>query len=167
MMRRALALALCLGLALPATAEDKVLPYSESDPRMNAAMLAAQETLPQFLAVALDDQGLSRPGAVVKVAMPTQRDASVPEHIWVTPFARLSDGRMTGYLDNEPQDLGDLRYGDQVTFTTEMVSDWSLMSDRGLAYGQFTTRVIFEDGAFGDTPFEAFFEPDPLPPDWQ
>jgi uncharacterized protein YegJ (DUF2314 family) len=161
------AFALALPLALPATAEDQVLPYSEGNPRMNAAMLAAQETLPKFLAVALDEQGVSRPGAVVKVAMPTQGDPSVPEHIWVTPFARLSDGRMTGYLDNEPQDLGDLHHGDQVTFATGMISDWGLLSERGLAYGQFTTRVIFEDGAFGDTPFDAIFEDDPVPSDWR
>lgn len=165
-MLRALALALCLAPFL-ALAEDRVLPYSESDPRMNAAILEAQRSLPEFLEAALDAQGLSRQGHVVKVAMPTSSDPTSREHIWVAPFARLTDGRFTGYLDNEPQDLGDLRLGDRIVFSSDMISDWGILSEAGRSYGQFTTRVIFQDGVFGDTPFDQIFEADPLPPDWR
>lgn len=154
-------------LAGPAIAEDGIVPYSESDLRMNAAISSAQASFRRFLDVALDANGTSRVGYLVKVAFPTESDPASPEHIWVGPFARLKNGRFTGFLNNEPADLGELELGDQVPFAANMVSDWTFLSERGLAYGQFTTRVIFEDGAFGNTPFDQIFEPEPVPSEWE
>ena len=162
----AAAIALCAALAQPLWAQDPVLPYGVDDPRMNTAILAAQKTLPLFLAAALDAQGMSRPGFIIKVAMPKASDATAHEHIWVTPFGRLSDGSFSGYLNNEPDDLGDLAFGDRVRFSQSMISDWTVMSADGLAYGQYTTRVMFEDGVFGEERFEQIFEDDPVPADW-
>ena len=161
------AIALCAALAQPLWAQDPVLPYEVDDPRMNTAILAAQETLPLFLTAALDAEGMSQPGYIIKVALPKASDATLHEHIWVGPFGRLSDGSFSGYLNNEPDDLGDLAYGDRVRFSQRMISDWTVMSDDGLAYGQYTSRVMFEDGAFGATPFEQVFEAVPVPADWQ
>jgi uncharacterized protein YegJ (DUF2314 family) len=154
-------------LAGPAIAEDGLVRYADADPRMNAAILSAQASFPRFLEAALDANGTSRDGYLVKVGFPTESDPASLEHIWVGPFAKLKSGKFTGLLDNDPVDLGGMVLGDQVPFSAGMVSDWTFLSDRGLAYGQFTTRVIFEDGGFGDTPFDQMFEPEPLPSDWE
>ncbi|MCU0904553.1 MAG: DUF2314 domain-containing protein [Tabrizicola sp.] len=163
MLRRA---AVVILLAGPAIAQDGLVSYDASDSRMTAAIFAAQESLPGFLEVALEPNGTSRDGYLMKVGFPTERDPTSLEHIWVGPFAQLKNGKFVGFLDNEPVDLGDLDLGDQVPFSADMVSDWTYRSERGLAYGQFTTRVIFEDGEFGDTPFNQLFEPEPIPSDW-
>jgi hypothetical protein len=54
-----------------------------------------------------------------------------------------------------------------VEFTIDQISDGSLTSPLGLYWGNYTTRVMFDQGAFGDNPFETIFEASPLPPDWQ
>jgi uncharacterized protein YegJ (DUF2314 family) len=70
-------------------------------------------------------------------------------------------------LANEPYELGTLKVGDQIDFRMEQISDWSLYSADGLLYGNYTSRVMFDSGAFGDTPFEAIFTAEPIPAEWQ
>ena len=163
-----LALAAGLALAAPALAQDDVMGFEQDDAAMQAAIAEAQATLPLFLAHALDAEGYSAEGAMVKVGFPAQgaSDMSV-EHIWVGPFARQPDGGFIGLLANAPVDLGDLREGDRVEFGQGMITDWHLFTPTGTAWGSYTSRVMFEQGAFGDTPFEQVFEADPLPQDWR
>jgi uncharacterized protein YegJ (DUF2314 family) len=166
-------LILCLSLAIlppvatPAGAEDPVFSFADSDPAMNAAIADARRTLPLFLSRAIGPDGESLDGALVKAALPTVNGANGLEHIWIMPFALRDDGSVTGLLANEPAELGDLAYGDQVDFTQDQISDWSFSSPDGLLYGNYTSRVMFETGAFGDTPFESVFMPDPIPADWK
>jgi uncharacterized protein YegJ (DUF2314 family) len=170
MKRAALALGLALFAVLwnaEAFAQDPVLPFAEDDWAMNTAIAQAQETLPQFLANAIGSEGASIPDALLKVGLPTVNGVNTIEHIWIMPFAQLTGTELAGILANEPQELGDLRIGDRVQFTMDQVSDWSLTSPRGLYWGNYTTRVMFDQGAFGDDPFETIFEAAPVPPDWQ
>jgi uncharacterized protein YegJ (DUF2314 family) len=160
------ALTLSLLLATPVAAQDPVTNYSDADPAMNAAIAQAQKSLPIFLANALDFEKIGLDGTGVKVAIPTvSREGH--EHIWVTPFRMWEDGTMAGFLANAPADLGTLSEGDQVDFTTDQISDWSVISPEGLLYGNYTSRVMHGTGAFGDTPFDQIFAADPIPPDWQ
>ena len=159
--------ALILCLAGPATAEDATLNYAEDDAAMEAAIADAQATLPIFLRNALDAEGVSLDDALVKVALPTEAGSPTSvEHIWVAPFARMPDGSYAGLLANEPVNLGPLQVGDRVDFAEEMISDWHLNAPSGRYCGSYTSRVMYKAGAFGDTPFEQLFEPDPVPPDW-
>jgi uncharacterized protein YegJ (DUF2314 family) len=150
-----------------AFAQEPLLSFAEDDPLMNAAIADAKETLPLFLANALNSDGTSIPDALLKVGLPTVNGTNTLEHIWLMPFAQLTDTEFTGVLANEPVELGDLRIGDSVKVTIDQVSDWSLTSPKGLYWGNYTTRVMFDHGAFGDDPFETVFEASPLPPDWQ
>jgi uncharacterized protein YegJ (DUF2314 family) len=155
-------------MAGPVLAEDTVLPYAATDPQMAAAIAEARATLPLFLAHALDAEGNSIMGSVIKVELPTVAGSPVdPEHIWVTPFARLPDGSFAGLLANEPAYLGALRAGDRVDFTEGMISDWHFDAPSGRYWGSYTSRVMHASGAFGDTPFDQLFEPNPVPPDWR
>ena len=166
MILRATALLICL--AAPAAAQDPTVNYSESDAQMQAAIAEARATLPLFLANAFDPEGNSVPGSVLKVELPTVAGSPTEsEHIWVTPFARLPDGSFAGLLANEPVNLGSLRAGDRVDFTEGMISDWHFDAPSGRYWGSYTSRVMYEAGAFGDTPFDQIFETDPVPPQWK
>ncbi|MCU0829538.1 MAG: DUF2314 domain-containing protein [Tabrizicola sp.] len=157
-----------LALTAPAVAQDPVIDYATDDPQMNTAIAEAQATLPLFLAHALDAQGKGSDVALVKVGFPTVDSSEMDvEHIWVSLFARHEDGSFTGMLANEPVALGDLRAGDEVAFTQAMISDWHMTAPSGLFWGSYTSRVMYEQGAFGDTPFDQLFEADPVPAGWK
>lgn len=166
MILRAAALLVCL--AAPLAAQDPTVNYRESDAQMLAAIAEARATLPLFLANAIDAEGNSVAGSVLKVELETVPGSGTEsEHIWVTPFARLPDGSFAGLLANEPVNLGPLQAGDRVDFTEEMISDWHFDAPSGRYWGSYTSRVMYEAGAFGDTPFDQIFEPDPVPPEWK
>jgi uncharacterized protein YegJ (DUF2314 family) len=162
------AAAFLLALAAPLAAQDPTVNYSESDAQMLAAIADARATLPLFLGNVFDPEGNSLPGSVLKVELPTVSGSDTEsEHIWVTPFARLPDGGFHGLLANEPVNLGPLQAGDRVDFTEDMISDWHFDAPSGRYWGSYTSRLMHEAGAFGDTPFDQIFEPDPVPPQWQ
>ncbi len=153
-------------LATPVAAQDPVTGYADDDAAMNAAITQAQETLPLFLANALDAEQVGRDGTGVKVAIATvSRDGY--EHIWVTPFRLWEDGSLSGFLANAPNDLGPLQIGDRVDFTQSQISDWSLFAPDGKMWGNYTSRVMFDAGVFGEKPFEAIFMADPVPEGWR
>lgn len=155
-------------LTLPVAAQDATINYEQDDPAMSAAIAQAKATLPLFLANALDADGNGSEMALVKVGFETVDNSEMEvEHIWVAPFARLEDGSFTGLLANAPVALGNLAAGDKVTFDQSMISDWHLTAPSGRYWGSFTSRVMYEQGAFGDTPFDQIFEPAPIPADWQ
>lgn len=164
---RSLVLAACLAFApLAALAEgDPITDFAESDAEMNAAMAEAQRTLPQFLAVAVDDEGYSVGRALVKVAFDVEGYGA--EIIWIGPFGWDGGTNMIGALANEPNYMGDLRAGDVVEFTTDMVRDWSWMDDRGTLWGNYTTRVMVpylpQDQAKS---VSAMLSVNPIPGDW-
>jgi uncharacterized protein YegJ (DUF2314 family) len=165
-MIRAAFIALVL-VATPALAQDPVTNFAAADATMNAAMAEAQRTLPMFLGNALNGEGIGRDGTGVKVGLPVASGEDGQEHIWVTPFRLLPDGSLSGYLANEPVDLGALRIGDRVDFTRDQISDWSVVNQQGKLFGNYTSRVMHSAGAFGDTPFDDIFAADPVPLDWQ
>ena len=151
-----------------ARAQDPIISYDEDDPAMTTAMAEARATLPLFLAEALNEDGESFEEALVKVGLPTIDGGSMDvEHIWVAPFMLLEDGSFIGLLANEPVALGDVTVGDPVKFDNAMISDWHMTAPSGRYWGSFTSRVMHAKGAFGDTPFDAIFEPEPVPTDWR
>lgn len=151
-----------------AVAQDPIIGYDKDDADMNAAIDEARATLPLFLDEAFNEDGESWDEALVKVAFPTVDGGGMDvEHIWVAPFAEREGGGFTGLLANEPMAMGDLTVGDQVDFTADMISDWHMTAPSGRFWGSFTSRVMHAQGAFGDTPFEMIFEPEPVPADWR
>lgn len=154
-------------LAGPALAEDGLQYFGETDPEMNDAISQARETLPLFFDNVLDAAGAAHPDALVKVGMPTISGEATLEHIWIGPFQKGDDSTFSGALANEPVELGALRLGDRVEFKMDQISDWSLWAPDGLMYGNYTTRVMFNHGAFGNTPFEAVFNPNQVPEGWR
>ena len=115
--------------------------FPADDAEMNAAQAEAREHLPKFLSVALDDEGVSKEGCLVKVAFHVGGTSRV-EVIWVGPFRELQDGGFAGALENDSVDMPGLSACDEVRFSLDMIQDWRLLDGTGRAYGHFTTRVI-------------------------
>lgn len=143
---------------------DPLTEFSSSDGEMNAAMATAQDTLPLFLANVTDDEGFNTGNTSLKVAFDTQMG---PEIIWVGPFVWDGDQRMAGLLRNQPNFMDGLNAGDRVDFTVEMVRDWSFITDEGILFGNYTTRVMIPelDDATAEQ-LSAVLSADPVPSDW-
>ena len=64
--------------------------------------------------------------------------------------------------------MGDLNAGDRVDFSLDMVRDWSFTSERGLLFGNYTTRVMVPhlDQSTAEQ-LRAVLSPAPVPNDWK
>lgn len=166
-MIRLIAAALIAALPLAALAQgDPVISFENTDTEMNSAMATAQATLPVFLARATDAEGYGADGALVKVAFID--DYGDPEIIWVGPFLWDRGDGFAGLLANEPRALGNLRGGDRVDFTRDMIRDWSWTGPQGRLWGNYTTRVMLAQmDADTQAQMNAILSPDPVPADWK
>lgn len=146
---------------------DPVVTFDGHDPEMNAAIAAAQRTLPIFLSNNVDDEGYGPYGGYIKVGFPVENAAYNVEIIWVGPFLTLDKENFVGMFSNEPQSMPGQHAGDEVSFTYDMIVDWNLDRGDGRYYGDYTTRVVAsrlpEDQAAAL--LSRFIEP-PVPLDW-
>lgn len=113
----------------------EVVSVNADDAGMNAAIAQARATLGEFLRRL--DTGQLTPDDMLKVEMPTPGGSE--EHIWVADIRRQGSG-FTGRLANDPIEIPYQR-GHQVTFTSDMISDWSYEA-HGRLWGNFTTRFV-------------------------
>ncbi len=143
---------------------DPVVSFANDDPTMNQAQSEAISHLDQFMSLVMQNNGVARGDAAIKVAMPT--DGAGDEVIWVTPFA-IHNGAFLGRLANEPQALPKYRAGDTVHFIREQVRDWSFMGPEGKIYGSYTTRALLPHLDPNQAAEIALLLSDnPLPMDW-
>lgn len=144
---------------------DAVVGFADGDAKMGAAMATAQDTLPRFLANQIDANGNGVGNTSVKVAF--DADGGGLEIIWVGSLQWDGDTGMEGNLNNQPNFMGDLNAGDRVTFSTDMVRDWSVVTNEGAMFGNYTTRVIVPQlDADTQAALNAMLSPDPIPADW-
>lgn len=122
-------------MAQEASGEAGYLRYPSQDEEMAAAAAEARATLDEFLA-RLDDGRLDET-AMLKVGFPGTRGR---ENIWVGAVRRQGDG-FAGILTNQPVMMPGYNRGDEVTFSEDMVSDWSYEA-HGHLWGNFTTRAM-------------------------
>lgn len=167
-----LQLALIVGLIWPGIAAaqdggDPVIPFSENDSVMNAAIAEAQASLPLFLANTLAADGSGPDGGYLKVDFPVNAADVTSEVIWVGPFLAQDAENYVGLLANAPVHMGGLALYDRVSFTNDMIVDWSLQSDTGQRYGDYTTRVIIGQLPKDESaPFAGMFMEPAFPVDW-
>lgn len=121
-------------LAQPQSTErDDVVPISQRDPEMNAAIAEAKRTLPEFLKI------VSKPPPGVD-SITFKYPLGGWEHIWVTDV-ELRGNVLVGRLDNEPMQEK-YRIGEEVEVPLSQVSDWAYRGPDGVMRGHRTTRVI-------------------------
>jgi uncharacterized protein YegJ (DUF2314 family) len=140
MKSRAFALIVSLAMvAAPVLAQggDPVVNFSENDSAMNAAMAAAQKSLPVFMDH-LNNPASPATDLILKVAISTETD--YVEHIWVNQIRPVGADTFEGRYANQPVEF-EGNEGDLVTFSQGSVSDWSFMEGDQL-HGNYTTRVM-------------------------
>ena len=114
---------------------DDTVRFQERDAVMNAAVEAAQNSLPEFLDRL--DAGDILPTDTLKVGFTVDGGY---EHIWINQVARKGD-QLSGVLVNEPNRVPGLHQGSPVTFSVDSVSDWAYQKD-GKRWGGYTTRAM-------------------------
>jgi uncharacterized protein YegJ (DUF2314 family) len=136
---KSLFVALFMSAATPLFAQggDPVVNFSEDDAAMNAAISAAQQSLPVFMDQ-LNDPSSAATDLILKVAIST--DTDYVEHIWVDQVRPLGDNSFEGRYANQPVEFRG-NEGDAVTFSQGSISDWSFM-ENGQLHGNYTTRVM-------------------------
>lgn len=133
----------CLTLS-PAFAEtvtqkagrDGIFKAKDDDPAMKAAFAKAQETLPGFIE-ALDGKidGASDFAVKVPIVQGIQT-----EYFWLNELSHRGD-RFTGKINNRPELVGNVTFGQQLTFLRSRIRDWGYYRD-GKLQGHFTTCVL-------------------------
>lgn len=114
---------------------------SVHDANMKQAIIEARGSLDLFFAKQ-DEIGDHFGEFALKVGLPTK--ANGVEHIWVVNPSE-ENGKITGFLNNEPYDLVDgYAYTDKVEFTRDDVTDWTYF-EGDKYYGHFTTRLLIQD----------------------
>lgn len=122
-------------------AEDKVVLYPSDDPVMWAAIAKARETLDEFwgrFEKPTPDVGRF----ALKVAISDPDQATV-EHMWVGALERKDDGVIEGTINNEPNHLKSVKFGQRYRFKSEQISDW-MFYRRGKIVGGYTIRPMLE-----------------------
>ena len=143
-MNRTAISVLCLGvlaIAMIACSEreqNKMVNVEADDPEMLGAIAQARSTLPAFWQVFEKPQ----PGDsnfALKVMVTDQRGT---EYFWATGIARR-DGKILGTIDNEPNIVGSVRFGDRIEIAEGDISDWTYMRN-GKMVGNYTVRPLFK-----------------------
>lgn len=127
---------LLLGCGQPsARMQDQVERFGPDDATMNTAIEEARAGLPRFWELYDANQGEN---FMLKVGFPTPDGGQ--EHIWVDEIRREAGG-LSARIQNEPENVPSVQYGQRAPFDEALVSDWAVTRD-GRTYGHYTTRVV-------------------------
>lgn len=118
--------------------KDEVVMVSTADTEMNQAIQAAYASLDTFIAH-LQNPKDGEENFMLKVRVEDENGA---EHFWVTDISIVDDG-FTGVIANEAQIVKLVDYGQPVSFSREIVSDWSY-DQQGVRQGAFTLKVLLK-----------------------
>ncbi|MDQ0395347.1 YegJ family protein [Labrys monachus] len=106
------------------------------DPAMLAAFARAQRTLDGFVEAL--DGGLPGAGAFsVKIAV---ADRGKTEYFWINGLSHVGS-RFSGTVNNRPEIVENVTFGQKLTFPRSQIRDWSYVKD-GRMQGSFTTCVL-------------------------
>jgi uncharacterized protein YegJ (DUF2314 family) len=113
---------------------DKTVTVSSRDADMEKAIATARQTLPElFKAI---KEGVDT--YCVKVPI---TDSNGTEHFWLSKV-RYADGKFTGTIDNDPDIVKCVKFGQEYTIKQSDISDW-LYRRKGKVTGNFTLKVLF------------------------
>lgn len=124
----------------------KIIFHSGDDPEMLNAYKKAQETFGYFWRELYWEYRRIIPAldiGCVKVAFSQETDEPdnpIIEHMWINEI-NFDGFQIYGVLINEPNELTNIKNGDNVIVTLSQVSDW-LFAIAGKTYGGFTIQLM-------------------------
>ena len=118
--------------------EDQVRFVSEQDKAMNEAIANARSKLNEFFDAAKNPpKGAEEFRLKVMVS-----DENGVEHFWFSPFKEVNGG-YAGVLNNEPNIIKSMKYGEVYAFKQSQITDWGYVLN-GKQVGSFTVCVLFK-----------------------
>ena len=127
-------------------------PVPNGDPAMDAAMKRARAGTEDFLAkLANPPKGTSN--YAVKVAILDEGDSYIvgnnprdAEFFWLVDIQPNGDDGFTAKLANQPEQVKNVKAGQQISFKKGQIFDWSYM-DNGKLKGNYSACAILISGA--------------------
>lgn len=102
---------------------------------MNLAMEEARDTIDVFIDALIS-------GAYYSVSLKGRfEDGAYIEHMWIENIS-YENQVFLGTLANEPLDLKNIAYGDNVELEVDHVSDWMIVDEDGKVTGGYTIKVL-------------------------
>ena len=120
----------------PGAAQDRTLNFESDDPEMNAAIRAAQDSLPIFFG-SLDQAK----DAAIKVAVPVVGDGPAHEHLWMAECGPSTTKDLACLIANEPEFVA-LKQGYPYHLTLDQITDWMFFDGAGRIHGAYTLRAM-------------------------
>jgi len=140
MKRTALAL-LALTLSLTCCSDHSYDPVTEvefDDKDMNVAIDDARSSVSEFVERLKNPKPTDESFSVKKMIS----DGEEVEYLWLTDVS-YSDGKFTGIINEDPQSVRDVIFGQEVTVEETEILDWMYLDD-GELVGNFTLRVLLK-----------------------
>ena len=116
--------------------EPDIYSVEDDDPEMNKAIAKSRATFNDFLS-AVSSKKETQSSHSVKIPFPMENGA---EHIWLVDL-ELNDGKMFGYVDNLPDQVSSVKFGDRIQIDRNKISDWFYIENNRLI-GGLTIRVL-------------------------
>ena len=116
--------------------EPAVTFVDDDDPKMNAAMKKAGDTIGDFLK-SLEKPTPKQTMFAVKIGV---GEGDNREYMWLTPVT-FKEGQFSGKLNNEPVNPQKYKLGDTIVAPQGEVVDWMYAED-GVLVGGYTLRVL-------------------------
>jgi uncharacterized protein YegJ (DUF2314 family) len=140
MKRIALAL-LALTLSLTCCSDNSYDPVTEvefDDKDMNVAIDDARSSVAEFVERLKNPRPTDESFSVKKMIS----DGEEVEHLWLTDVS-YSHGKFTGIINEDPQSVRNVKFGQKVTVEETEILDWMYLDD-GELVGNFTLRVLLK-----------------------
>ena len=119
-------------------ANDDTLSAPAGDPEMEAAFAKARQTWPQFLRAFEAGDGKARNFSVkLKVV-----DGTQVEYFWTSNLRQAGDA-FDADLNNEPESVKNVKFGQTMHFRDNEIYDWMYFAD-GKMVGNFTLCVLLK-----------------------
>ncbi len=140
-MKRAAMALLALTLLLTCCSDHSSDPVTEvefEDKDMNAAIDDARASLAEFVERLKNPKPTDESFSVKKMIS----DGEEVEHLWLTDVS-YSDGKFTGIINEDPQSVSNVIFGQEVTVEEAEILDWMYLDD-GALVGNFTLRSLLK-----------------------
>lgn len=119
--------------------EPDCVQITEDNKEMDRAVQTARKAVSEFVAVLRSPEGNQSRFAVKKPFV----EGDKVEHIWLNEVS--FDGRLFhGKVDNEPVDIKGVRLGQEVSVSSDEISDWMYVQD-GRLVGGYTIRAMCQN----------------------
>jgi uncharacterized protein YegJ (DUF2314 family) len=120
------------------TADDPMVLVQGGDPEMEQARNTARARLPEFWAI-YDNPAGEEEDLALKVEI---SDAGGTEFFWASPIEKR-DGKIYGIINNDPNIVESVEFGDEVEIPEDKIADWMYMK-AGKMHGNFTMRPLLK-----------------------